>query len=641
MLYFRELSSKMASITIILILCCGAIISIDQSATAQTDRTPCRPLHVEGKYLKNDQGTVIQLHGCEGGGAFNDGGNGNWMTEWGFKYSSAGWNSTYVQNQLDNMVKWGANALRIQLSVELWMNDNDSIRSHMEYVVTEASSRGIYCVISPFQVRYWGQNGSEQDPLPYPPYCNNYSAQIIPNATAFVNWHSQLTSHYKNYPGIIWEVYNEPHADNGFTQYMNVTQQCLTNARNNGANQVFFLTWGQGGLDTSWVNECLKIRDPANVGYGLMWHCYNAYNHLGYPKPTTFNQVATAMSGIVILAKNYPCFIGEFGAEYTVPSDVNVVNWQMTVMDNAGIHYVMHWKRPDGAFRYVNNDFSPTAAGQVLINHMKAYDGNTHLLTVINGRGGSVSLIRGVYTYNTGALVKVTAKANSGYLFDHWILDGLNYSAENPVNVSMCRNHTLQPVFTAKLSWSTGFETRNFRECTGVLHQGTYSATVVNTNPKTGRYHANFVSTSQNGYSCAYKVFSDRSNVRMTFQIRFVTGYADTNGSWLSYGALANSANGESVKVIIQNVDGQLYWGLQINGVTYLASSASNISASRYYKVELVRNMNGLQQLYIDNGLKVQQTNNLLYGANIATFGVDFNTGKSVRVYVDSVTIFN
>ena len=132
---------------------------------------------------------------------------------------------------------------------------------------------------------------------------------------------------------------------------MNVTQQCLTNARNNGANQVFFLTWGQGGLDTSWVNECLKIRDPANVGYGLMWHCYNAYNHLGYPKPTTFNQVATAMSGIVILAKNIPCFIGEFGAEYTVPSDVNVVNWQMTVMDNAGIHYVMHWKRHIWSFQ--------------------------------------------------------------------------------------------------------------------------------------------------------------------------------------------------------------------------------------------------------------------------------------------------
>ena len=57
------------------------------------------------------------------------------------------------------------------------------------------------------------------------------------------------------------------------------------------------------------------------------------------------------------------------------------------------------------------------------------------------------------------------------------------------------------------------------------------------------------------------KTFSDRSNVRMTFQIRFVEGYADTNGSWLSYGALSNSANGESESVIIQNVGGKLYSG--------------------------------------------------------------------------------
>jgi hypothetical protein len=372
-----------------------------------------------------------------------------------------------------------------------------------------------------------------------------------------------------------------------------------------------------------------------------MWHCYNAYNHLGYPKPTTLSQVANAMSPIVILSKTYPCFVGEFGAEYSVASDVNVVNWQMTVMDNAGISYVMHWLRPEGAFMYVNNVFTPTAAGQALISHMQAYDGATHKLTIINGRSGSVIPTRGVYTYNTGALAKVTAKANSGYLFDHWILDGLNYSAENPVNISMCKNHTLQPVFISRLSWSTGFESRSFRDCTGVLHQGTYSATVTSAYPKSGRYNANFVSTSQNGYSCAYKVFTDRSSVKMTFQIRFVEGYADTSGSWLSYGALSNRANGEPVKVIIQNVGGQLYWGLQVNGVNYLASSASNISSSRYYKVELDRSTNGLQQLYIDNLLKVQQTSILLYGANMATFGVDFNTGKSVRVYVDNVSVFN
>ncbi|XHH08964.1 MAG: cellulase family glycosylhydrolase [Candidatus Bathyarchaeia archaeon] len=608
--------------------------------TPEKNEAVCSPLHVDGKYIKNDQDAIIHLHGCQGGGAFNDGGNGNWMTEWGFKFSSVGWNTSYVESQLNNMVEWGANMLRIQLSVELWMYNIDGIRSHMEYMITEASNRGIYCIISPYQVRYWGQDGCEQDPLPYPPYCNNYSAQIIPNTTAFVNWHSQLTDYYKNYSSVIWEVWNEPYAEDGFEEFKNVTQQCITNARNNGANQMFLLTWGNGGLDTSWVDEYTEIDDPADVGFGLLWHCYNAYNHLGYPRPTTFNQVAAAMSGIVSLAENHPCFIGEFGAEYTVSSDTDVVDWQMTVMDNAGIHYVMHWLRPDGPFMYVFSDFSPTTAGQVLIDHMIAYQGNTHYLTINSATGGSTTPLQGVYNYTAGILAEITANASEDYSFDHWILDGLNAATDNPITVPMCLNHTLTPVFTADYSWSTGFESGNFSECTGVLYDGVYSADVVTTNPKTGIYHANFVSTSQYGYSCGYKTFSDRANVTLRFQISFVEGYADTDGSWLSYGALANSGNGESVAIVIKNVGGQLYWGLFVNGEIYLETAASNINSSTYYQVELVRNVNGLQQLYVDDVLKAQQTTVLSYGADIATFGVDFNTGKSVRVYIDDVFLF-
>jgi hypothetical protein len=636
--HYSSILNKILAIIISVLLFYGVITANNPT---QNDSTTCRPLHVDGKYIKTDQGTIIHLHGCEGGGAFNDGGNGNWMTDWGFKFSGAGWNTSYVENQLDNMVDWGANVLRIQLSVELWLYDVDNIRSHMAYVITEASSRGIYCIISPYQVRYWGQEGAEQDPLPYPPYCNDYSAQIIPNTTSFVNWHSQLTNYYKNYPNVIWEVWNEPHGEGGFEEYLNVTQQCITNARNNGANQMFFLTWGFGGLDTSWVEDFLEIDDQANVGFGLEWHCYNAYNQLGYPRPTTLNQVASAMSGITALAQSYPCFIGEFGAEYTVASDADVVDWQMIVMDQAGIHYVMHWLRSDGAFMYVNNDFSPTAAGQKLINHLQTYEGNTHYLTINNGMGGYTYPTNGNYNYTTGTLASVCATASVGYSFDHWRLDGLNAGSNNPISVPMCTNHTLQPVFTEDFYWSTSFETGNFSDCTGVLHNGVYSADVVTTDPNTGSYHADFVSTSPNGYSCAYKSFADNANISMIMQIRFVEGYADTDGSWLSYGALANSGNSESVAVVIQNVGGQLYWGLFIDGSIHLEAAASSINSGSYYQVQLVRDVNGLQQLYVDGVLKVQQTINLSYDANIATFGVDFNTGKSVRVYVDDVSVFN
>jgi hypothetical protein len=636
--FLKKGNKAISIVTVALLISAILLVNVNM---VKADRTPCRPLHVDGKYVKNDLGAIFHLHGCQGGAAFNDGGNGNWMTEWGFKFSSLGWNTTYVENQLDHMVEWGANALRIQLSVELWMYNIDNIRSHLEYVITEASNRGIYCIISPYQVRYWGQDGCEQDPLPYPPYCNDYSAQIIPNASAFINWHSQLTAYYKNYSGVIWEVWNEPWGEDGLDGFFDVQQQCLTNARNNGANQVFLLTWGAGGLDTSWVDECLEIDDPTEVGFGLLWHCYNAYNHLGYPRPTSFNQVASAMSGIVSLAANHPCFMGEFGAEYTVSTDVDIVDWQMTVMDNAGIHYVMHWLRPEGPFMYVYSDFTPTAAGQILIEHMQAYEGTTHYLTISSGTGGSTNPTTGVYNYTAGALAEVCANASEGYSFDHWVLDGFNAGANNTISVPMCSNHTLEPVFIADFFWTTGFEMGNFSECTGVFYGGTYSADVVTTKPRSGSYHAQFISTSQNGYSCGYKTFSDRSNITMTFYIQFVEGYADTDGSWISYGALANSVNGESVAVIIKNVGGQLYWGLFVNGAIYLEASHSSVNSSVYYQVKLVRNVNCLQQLYVDNVLKVQQTSSLAYGADLATFGVDWNTGKSIRVYVDDVLLFS
>ena len=75
---------------------------------------------------------------------------------------------------------------------------------------------------------------------------------------------------------------------------------------------------------------------------------------------------------------------------------------------------------------YVNNNFSPTAAGQVLINHMQPYNGRSHYLTISNGAGGSISPSRGVlqiphWSFSKGPRQKQTV----AMFFDHWVLDGL------------------------------------------------------------------------------------------------------------------------------------------------------------------------------------------------------------------------
>jgi len=43
--------------------------------------------------------------------------------------------------------------------------------------------------------------------------------------------------------------------------------------------------------------------------------------------------------------------------------------------------------------------------------------------------------------------VEVTAVSDSGYVFDHWKLDGIEVGSANPIDVTMDVNHTLHAVF--------------------------------------------------------------------------------------------------------------------------------------------------------------------------------------------------
>ena len=61
--------------------------------------------------------------------------------------------------------------------------------------------------------------------------------------------------------------------------------------------------------------------------------------------------------------------------------------------------------------------------------------------------GGSTNPSTGTYSINAGTYQSVTATANSGYTFDHWLLDSSNIGSTNPYSVQMNGDHTLQAVF--------------------------------------------------------------------------------------------------------------------------------------------------------------------------------------------------
>ncbi|GEM_PF-2610834 len=64
----------------------------------------------------------------------------------------------------------------------------------------------------------------------------------------------------------------------------------------------------------------------------------------------------------------------------------------------------------------------------------------------VNGRN-LVSGADGTLTYDEGTEVTVTASPNSGYRFDHWVLDGSNAGTDTSITVTMDGDHTLTAVF--------------------------------------------------------------------------------------------------------------------------------------------------------------------------------------------------
>jgi peptidoglycan/xylan/chitin deacetylase (PgdA/CDA1 family) len=73
---------------------------------------------------------------------------------------------------------------------------------------------------------------------------------------------------------------------------------------------------------------------------------------------------------------------------------------------------------------------------------------NQYTLTIQPSSGlGNTSPAPGGYNYLSGTVVPISATASTGYVFDHWVIDGSNAGSTNPVSVSMNSGHSVKAVF--------------------------------------------------------------------------------------------------------------------------------------------------------------------------------------------------
>ena len=74
-------------------------------------------------------------------------------------------------------------------------------------------------------------------------------------------------------------------------------------------------------------------------------------------------------------------------------------------------------------------------------------EASNYYLNVLASTDGSTSPTTGLYEYAVGAITSVTATADSGHMFNYWLLDGVCYGNKNPLYITMDSNHSLEAVF--------------------------------------------------------------------------------------------------------------------------------------------------------------------------------------------------
>ncbi len=366
---------KLYAITLILsVFLSASLVIFGETASASTPLSSVDLLHRQGNQLVNANGTPVVLKGTTGN--FVDNGQGAWMTTSGYTSSISA-----MPKQLDLMQAWGFNSIRLTMSVELWLKDIDNNRANLRSVVTEAQQRGIYVTVAPWSVLYSGNPSGEwqSNALPYPPYQGDQSSQtltatqeVIPNKQAFINFYGQLVNDLKGYPNVLFEVWNEPHADVYAGEsarsdfFANVVNPIITNARNSGAQQPFVLDSNWGGIYMgNYLTYAANVPDSNIV---LSFHIYNYFGHLSaWGSPTDYNGLMNAFtaSGVLAASKSYPIDLAEIGITKGSASERVQYDNILRICSEQGWGWGAWWFRDTNIFAFVDSRANPTAEGLI------------------------------------------------------------------------------------------------------------------------------------------------------------------------------------------------------------------------------------------------------------------------------------
>lgn len=338
------------------------------------------PLHVDEELLKDSFNNTVYLRGIAKP-RFCEDPTGCWalLGEVGDGAGFYNWRPEAVEANLDAMLEWGANVVRINTCVEYWKFDVDSHRQHIRDLAEMCLARGIYLVYCPWNIK-GGDNQYTSGILPYPPY--HTRTDIIANEQEFVDYWLTVAQELKDYPNVIYEIWNEAGGSvqnnvSARNHYFDVVVN-VTKTIRQVTDQLCIVQWGFGagpGFPLQfWLsdlkNDWMDANNLTNVAY--VTHLYNEMYGGG---GSSYDQVKIQLQsdGIewAISTLQVPLVITETSA---YSGYEQAWNNTLAILNEWGVNYVGWWWRQTG-YALIRNDMpwipEPTLIGQMLINGMK------------------------------------------------------------------------------------------------------------------------------------------------------------------------------------------------------------------------------------------------------------------------------
>lgn len=328
------------------------------------------PLHVEGRHIKNSFNTTVLLRGFNQPGML-DHPNGLWNPEGGGLYSGFSvWSPEAVKYNLDCMRSWGSNLLRLHTRIAWWLNDSSNYRQHLKDIITWAGERGIYVVFEPYCISSEKAYG-----FPWAPWATESEDQaVMPDRQAFIDYWISVANELKDYPNVIFEIYNEPQQpsleisyEDSATLWFETVQLWIDAVRAAGADQLLVVQWWvsqwinldspSAGRTLAWVEEYSLSDSLGNIVYSS--HIYRDSVHKTVPTRINCWEYADMKKGFELMLFDYvvnilnkPLIVGEIGAnmweaDEGLVQELAFFNNSLTIFDELGVNYaVWLWDCP-------------------------------------------------------------------------------------------------------------------------------------------------------------------------------------------------------------------------------------------------------------------------------------------------------